>query len=226
MDPKQLVESLELKPKQQDELIVALTEGYDKNRLAKLLGIAPAAGNTAVKAAGTEKTLASLSSEQREQAEKTVSAMVEKFSTKDRELTAEDFGVVYYEAEDGKNEAAVMLTTDSGIYMGSYNNIMKNNEACQLDVDGRQVDTRAAMTFNLYKAFIGQAKKDDTDQLPDSSQLGVWTGTWLTGEAPRDRYAGYGYIYLDGQPLHRWYRDGVDASNRRFRPAVVLGSNS
>jgi len=171
------------------------------------------------------KPVESLSSpEQRQQAEAVIAALAEKF-----ERPAEDFGVVLVESVEGEPRAVVMLTAGNGIYKGSYNAVManKNTDDFMLEIDGRQVDTRTAMTWDVYQAFINGEKVRGTNPLPDSPQLAdqnnqPWTETWLTGEPADDFNAYSGLVNLEGYPNYVWGPRNYADDTLRFRPAVML----
>lgn len=173
--------------------------------------------------------LESLTPEKRERATALQTAMAEKFSTKETPLTPEDFGVVL-RGEGEEQEAVVMLTTDSGLYKGSYNSVMsskkKNKQNYTVEVDGEEIDTRSAMTWETYQAFIEQAKANGADPLPDSRQLSEqndqpWTGTWLTEEEADGFFAHFGDVG-DGGPRRHWDFRDRDWSILRVRPAAVV----
>jgi hypothetical protein len=118
-----------------------------------------------------------------------------------------------------------MLTTGNGLQYGSYNKIMGDKRAntakYTVEIDGQKVDTREAMTWKLYQAFIAGAEAP----LPDSTALqaekgGDWTATWLTGEQPGDLSAQYGDVD-DGRPSRDWDRRNDGWDSMRFRPAAV-----
>jgi len=196
-----------------------------------------AVGTTALEgAAATETTevttpkadiLEELSAEQRERATALQAAMAEKFSTEENPLSPEDFGVV--SVGEGENrKLVVMLTTDNGLYKGSWNNIMSKKSAKDftLEVDGQEVDTRSAMTWETYQAFINEAKRRGIDLLPDSEPLSKqngqpWTGTWLTGEKADEFDALYGDVNC-GEPYRGWSYRGDDWRTLRVRPAAEV----
>lgn len=224
MKPKELLKSLELDNQGRDDLLDALLGEYKKNKQP----LPVALGATATKAAKQEtkpkNALASLKPEQRQQAEAVITALAEKF-----ERQPEDFGVVLVESEEGEPRVVVMLTAGNGIYKGSYNAVManKNTDDFMLEIDGRQVDTRPAITWDVYQAFINGEKVRGTNPLPDSPQLAdqnnqPWTETWLTGE-PSDVFRAYsGRVLQVGLPDRPWHGRGNAFAFRRVRPAVVL----
>lgn len=144
-----------------------------------------------------------LSPEQQEKAKVIIAALVEKFSTEKRKLTAEDFGVLSfwrstYDYEKGwsiEGRTVVMLTAGFGLHMGSWKDIWENDDQFMVEIDGQQVDTRTAMDREVYEAFIRAEITKGNSPLPDSHALEKETGeffagtqltagTLLTGESP------------------------------------------
>lgn len=132
--------------------------------------------------------------------------------------------------ESRERRTFVMLITGNGLYKGSYDNIMNNKkankEAYMVEVDGKQIDTREAMTWDLYQAFINQAKADGVNPLPDSAALSKengqpWTKTWLTGEPAGGLYADYGDVREGGAERSWDFRRG-DWGVVRVRPAAEV----
>lgn len=186
-----------------------------------------------------------LTPEQQERATVLQSAMVERFSTKEISLSPEDFGLVvvlgpkrYYDMrglepmpeESRERRTFVMLITGNGLYKGSYDNIMNNKkankEAYMVEVDGKQIDTREAMTWDLYQAFINQAKADGVNPLPDSAALSKengqpWTKTWLTGEPAGGLRADSGDVRERVARRYWYYRYDV-WRDMRVRPAAEV----
>ena len=226
MKPNKLVESLSSREKR--AVLKALGEGYgDKDQLARLLNIAPAAGGVATKAARREAkpkdAPTSLKPEQRKQAEAVIANMAEKF-----ERPPEDFGVVMVENEAGEKRPVVMLTAGNGLYKGSWNTVMSDaqTEAFTIVVNGKQIDTRSAMTEDAYRAFIADEKARGIEPLPDSSQLSnengqPWTWTLLTGEQAHGFDAPVAYV-RDGNARRSWGSRVRSGSLVRVRPAVVI----
>lgn len=178
--------------------------------------------DTASEAAPVETDL---TPEQHERATSLQTALAEKFSTDERKLTPEDFGVVAVGTGEAQT-VLVMLTTGNGLYRGSYNQIMSDKKAnvasYTIEVDGQKVDTRKAMTWEAYQAFIARAEAP----LPDSTALRAengepWTATWLTGEQPDDLDAQYGDV-SDGGPYRNWSTRDDDWNSLWFRPAAVV----
>ena len=165
-----------------------------------------------------------LTPEQQERAKAKQVAFAEHFSTPERPLNPEDFGVVA--VGEGKNRRTfVMLTTGNGLYKGSYNAIMSNDEDFTVEIDGEAIDTRTAMTWGIYRAFIDQAKADG-NPLPDSAALAKennepHTATWLTGEKPRGLYARYGFV-RGSVAYRRWYYQDYDWGFLRVRPGAEI----
>lgn len=201
--------------KQSDEWLIEAADEIREAAKARGLELPAFVGSLAVDSATdtpevltpeTADLFNTLTPEQQERATVLQSAMVERFSTKEISLSPEDFGLVvvlgpkrYYDMrglepmpeESRERRTFVMLITGNGLYKGSYDNIMNNKkankEAYMVEVDGKQIDTREAMTWDLYQAFINQAKADGVNPLPDSAALSKengqpWTKTWLTGE--------------------------------------------
>lgn len=202
-------------------LVRGLTAGTIATAVAEMAEIVPAAPTTE-----TTPYEVDINPEERERASGLQTAFAEKFSTDERELTPEDFGVVVV-GEGEARQVFVMLTTGNGLQHGSYNKIMGKRRAnaakYTVEVDGQKIDTRKVMTRDLYYAFITQAKAP----LPDSVALliensGYWTvATWLTGEEPYGSYAQYGAVH-DGDPLHSWESRGCGWRHVGFRPAAVV----
>jgi len=162
-----------------------------------------------------------LTPEQHERAGVLQAALAEKFSTDERKLTPEDFGLVTV-GEGETKQVLVMLTTGNGLYHGSWNTIMNDKKANTIEIDGQKVDSRKAMTWEAYQALVAQA---DTP-LPDSQALQAengepWTATWLTGEQADGLRAQYGFVYYGGPD--RLWNDRRDGWNDiLFRPAAVV----
>ena len=165
-----------------------------------------------------------LTPEQQERAKAKQVAFAEHFSTPERPLNPEDFGVVA--VGEGKNRRTfVMLTTGNGLYKGSYNAIMSNDEDFTVEIDGEAIDTRTAMTWGIYRAFIDQAKADG-NPLPDSAALAKennepHTATWLTGEKPDELFAYFGYV-RGGDADRRWDGQYYGWSGMRVRPGAEI----
>lgn len=166
-----------------------------------------------------------LTPEQHERTGVLQTALAEKFSTDERKLTPEDFGLVAV-GEGEARQVLVMLTTGNGLYHGSWNTVMSykkaNTAKYTIEVDGQTVDTRTAMTWEAYQALIAQADAP----LPDSQALSAengkpWAATWLTGEQPVDLDAQYGYVG-DGEPCRYWRFRDIGWYDFRFRPAAVV----
>lgn len=144
-------------------------------------------------------------------------------------MTLKDFGLVAV-GEGKSRKVVVMLTTSNGLYRGSYDQIMSDKKANQaaytVKVNGQKIDTRQAMTWDLYQAFITQAEADGTHSLPDSVALAEdndepWTATWLTGEPAVGLDARYGRV-PGGRPNRFWDRRDDDWGVVRVRPAAVI----
>ena len=174
----------------------------------------------------TPTTDAELTPEQHERVSLLQTVLVEKFSTNERKLTPEDFGVVTV-GKGRTKKLLVALTTLDGLYQGSWDTIMNddkpNASKYTIEVDGQQVDTRKAMTWKAYQALIDQV---DTP-LPDRQEARAddgepWTGTWLTGEQPDDHLrAQFGFVN-GGGPVRDLYIRDHSWINLRFRPVVVV----
>ena len=173
--------------------------------------------------------LASLSPERRERATALKASFAEKFSTTERALSPEDFGVVLV-GEGEAQTAVVLLISGNGLYKVSYDRIMDkkkaNKAAYTVTVDGQTIDSREAMTWDTYRAFIASAKAQGPTPLPDSEPLAKennepWTGTWLTGEQADGFRAGYGLV-SGGDARRTWRTRHGDWSFLRFRPAAAV----
>lgn len=207
-----------------DELVRAAYErGLSVGSLATTEALAdPATDVAASEAAPIELELTPEQHERRITGLQT--AMAERFSTNERRLASKDFGVVAV-GEGERRKVVVMLTTGNGLYKGSYNQIMSDKKAnvasYTIEIDGQKVDTREAMTWDVYKAFIIQAKAQGVSPLPDSETLRAHT--WLTGEQPGDIHARSGSVYYDGDvPYRSWNLRGRLGGGMRFRPAAVV----
>lgn len=217
-------------PEELNELTAALPNEYE----CRGLEVPQLAGSvTLADTVVTESTpespapvdvFATLTPEQQERARAKQTALAEHFSTEAQPLSPEDFGVVA--VGEGENRSLfVMLTTGNGLYKGSYNTIMGDDGAFMLEVDGEQVDTRKDVTWDLYQAFIDQAKTGD-DPLPDSAALSEEndeprTGTWLTGEEPDGFGAGCGDVRRRG--ARRFWRNRYYVwYDLRVRPAAAI----
>jgi hypothetical protein len=164
--------------------------------------------------------LAGLKPEQYKRAEVAIAAMAEKFGR-----DPEEFSVVLVEMQDGQKQAVAALTSPSGIYKGSYDNMMssKNTDDFMIEIGDQEVDTRQAMTWEVYEAIIEDQKTKGTESLPDGLPL-PRTSTWLTGETSGESRSYYLGCVGDrsGQPDRLWTNQARDDENMRFRPAVVL----
>ncbi len=121
-----------------------------------------------------------------------------------------------------------MLTTGNGLYKGSFDKIIdkKSYKDFVIEVNGERIDTRKAMTWDTYKAFITQSKASGVNPLPDSRPLSEqndqpWTGTWLTGEQPTKLNANCGTVDGD-MPYRDWGIRSLDWYSMRVRPAAVV----
>ena len=173
--------------------------------------------------------LASLSPERRERAIVHKAMFAEQFSSPERTLSPEDFGVVLVGEAEGQT-AVMLLTSGNGLYKGSYDRIMDkkkaNKAAYTVEVNDRTIDSREAMTWETQKAFIASTKAQGLTPLSDREPLAKennepWTGTWLTGEQADDFLAYCGYVdggdvcgYLDIRH-YGW-------PSLRFRPAAAV----
>lgn len=131
--------------------------------------------------------------------------LADKFSTDDRELKPEDFGVISM-IKNGAPEVYVALTTPTGLFRGSYHAIMSrkrgNTAAYTVKVGGQRVDTREAMSRRLHRAINVQAlagyialgpAQPDSESDSDTSMVTVRSGTWYTGDRPEELIAPFGY---------------------------------
>ncbi len=173
--------------------------------------------------------LASLSPERRERAIVLKAMFAEQFSSSERTLSPEDFGVVLVGKAKAQT-AVVLLTSGSGLYKGSYDRIMDkkkaNKTAYTVEVNGQTIDSREAMTWDTYKAFIASAKAQGLTPLSDSRPLAKennepWTGTWLTGEQT-DGFDAYFGICHSGGAYRLWSVRNGDWHSLRFRPAAAV----
>jgi hypothetical protein len=165
----------------------------------------------------SDKVLGAIGPENWALAQQARTALAEKF-----EEPSDLFNAVLSQ-NGSSNELAMMYTGLSGLYRGSWNEVFARGKAKDYNVQLRdqKVDTRKAMTWSRYQAFIQATILRETTPLPDSSSLELWTDTWLTGEKTGAEYARLGFV-IDGQPYAYWHwRDNAN-SEHRVRPAVVI----
>lgn len=160
-----------------------------------------------------------LSPEQRIKAGLAAEALVNKFK-----LDSQDVGIVMVESAAGEPKPVVMYTAAEGIYRGSWEQVVskKANKDFMVKVGRQKVDTRQAMTFAVYDAFVEDAKSKGATPLPDSHTLTLLTGhnsgnfvmlipTGVVADGLRGDEATYYRIFKD---------DAGPAVC--FRPAVVI----
>lgn len=122
--------------------------------------------------------------------------LAQRFTTWDRRLLAENFGVVIDESEGSRNIYAI-LTDPTGLTMGSWNTIMAQDEATTdahtVMVNGQRLDTRLAMTRRVHRAmntqalatYLAQLGPNDMVPLAHDRSQHVSASLW-TGVVPRD----------------------------------------
>lgn len=196
--------------------------GLELPALAGAMALEGASADTEVAQAPEADELESLTPEQRERVQALQAALAEKFG-----LEPEAFGAVAV----GKGEQSrlvVMLTAGNGLYKGSWNAIMDKKSAkdFEIEVGGQKIDTRTAMTWEAYQAFVADARARGVELLPDSEPLSKrtgqpWSGTWLTGEKPDGLNARYGYVGY-GRPRCDWGRRNDVWRDLRVRPAAEV----
>lgn len=172
MQPEKLLQSLS------DQEVTGLLEALPKEladrgiELPATLGGATLGATTEVKpVVQPTDVFDALSPEQQEQAIKLTAAMAEKFG-----VEVNDFSIL--ETKNGIKTVA--YTAGNGIDLGdhpikffdkkrSWNSIFdkKNSKNFMIKVDGKRVDTRTGMTWDVYDAMINAAKARG-DELPDS----------------------------------------------------------
>ncbi len=162
--------------------------------------------------------LSLLSPEQVERAKLGAVALAEKFG-----LESKDFSVLRTkDAENGEDTFFVVLTTDEGIDLGnpyktydkkrSWDSIApeKPNKQFEIEIDGKTVDTRTAVTFELLHEV--------TKTNPNTREW-VWeTGSPEKADVSRASIVclTFHYAFLSRLPRDIAYDD------IRFRPAIAL----
>ncbi len=144
--------------------------------------------------------------------------MAEKFG-----VCEEEFSILETTNGNGESRFTATYTAAKGIYKGSWSQIFAKREdkEFKVDVNGKKIDTRKAMNWDLYKALIINAKVIGVTPLPDSYGQGVNTRTWLTGEEAFPRTALCG-CHNDGHTFTILRGHSVGTRSIRFRPAVVI----
>lgn len=99
-------------------------------------------------------------------------------------LDRRGFSVIRTESNEKMN-FHVVYVENSGIYMGSWDQVISGKGQFLIEVNGQEIDTRDGMTEQVYAAFITGRKINGRTPLPDSSELEKWSWTWLTGEQER-----------------------------------------
>lgn len=151
--------------------------------------------------------------------------MAEAFSTVERPLGREDFRLISVGPGDDRR-AAVILSAGNGLSYGGTFDSLISDDRFVIENGGELIDTRAAMTWDAYQAFIGDAKPKLAGSLPDSLELTeqngrAWTATWLTGE-PADEFGARCGRVVRGEPGLTWYNRFSVWSAVRVRPIAVL----
>lgn len=177
--------------------------------------------------------LSLLSPEQAERAIRLTSAMAKKFS-----VDESDFSILALKTESSEKhitiayDVVVVYSGSNGIHKGSWNEIMdkKSSKNFTVNVDHKNIDTREALTLDVYKAIVEKAIANG-ETLPDSRQLSdknnqPWTWTLLTGEKSEAKITlDAPHAYVDDTDSARGplvYDPTYDGEIVRFRPAVVL----
>lgn len=185
-----------------------------------------------------------LSPEQQEKAGKLTIAMAEKFHVHEY-----DFCVIETTNEDKTSQFTVVYSAPVGLYSGSWVTTFKSTriDEFMIEVNGKSIDTRTGMTWDVYKAFIDHAKSKGMNSLPDSKNplpdsrecpvdgsLGKGRScTWLTGEAtgstPQEMQAKGSRAYVEqaiaviDDNLQYIGRANLGQSDyTRFRPTAVI----
>jgi len=133
-----------------------------------------------------------------------------------------DFAVV-----DVDGHLTLVYSADMGVYRGSYADIWdhKSTNAFVFEVLGKTIDTRSALTYDVYCAFVRHLVDRGVTPLPDSHEYAELhqchaSYTWLTGEPARGVLAQVGLV-LVGAP----YRNALSVGDRgmaSFRPSAPL----
>ncbi len=171
----------------------------------------------------------------REQAEKAVElakAMAEKF--RDHGASAEFFRIVRTINYDvGGDTLTVVYAASKGLDLGpgrdyhekerSWKNIFdqRNRDKFVVSVDGREIDTRVGMTYDVYRGMISDARLRG-EEIPDANN---YTDTWLTGETtmPEPGWAPVCRYRADRGKIQRvQFQQNDNYGSLRFRPAAVI----
>ncbi len=167
------------------------------------------------------EVFASLNFEEQKYVESLQAAMVEKFSTDERPLSIEDFGVV-----TKANAVYIMLTTTAGLYKGSFDAIMKKRGhrlEYVINVNNESIDTRFGMDMELFEAFVNQIKATgDSTPMPDMHTIDNDTSTLMTGEEELKYKAHIGFVDRDGSVGRTWVSRECATPDMRFRPAALV----
>jgi hypothetical protein len=122
-----------------------------------------------------------------------------------------------------KDKTAIM---HRGLYKGSYNDVMNApRKDYEIRVGNKRIDTRKAMTSDLFDAFIDYCQQEKIDPLPyspDPKEDGYWLWAMLTGE-PLTAGGHVQIRFIRGGQVNRDI-DYPDGGGRGLRvcPAVVV----
>jgi hypothetical protein len=138
------------------------------------------------------------------------------------DLDPQEFVVV-----EADGHLSLVYAGEAGVYCGSWNDIFdeKSTGRFVVEVHDRQVDTRTALSYAVYCAFIDGLVARGVDPLPDSHEFAhehhcQASYTWLTGEQYRFGYAPVGLVVC-GAP----YRNALSPTDHgvaMFRPSARL----
>lgn len=140
-----------------------------------------------------------------------------------------DFNCVVDQRKGRPGRLAVMATSRAGIFRGSWDDIFARETRGDYMImfEGKEVDTRAEMGFELYQAMVAtEHARSPRAILPDTHDAvhTRWSNTWLTGQ--RRRYskgdeAPVAYV-LDGGPVIDLRPKNVGDVRGWVRPVIVL----
>lgn len=158
-----------------------------------------------------------LNPEQQKRATELATAMARKFG-----LDRCGFSVIRTESNGG-TKFHVVYVENAGLYMGSWDHILSDNEQFLIEVGGQVIDTRDGMTKQVYAAFITGRKINCRTPLPDSSELEKWSWTWLTGEKAMAGQVDAPVMYTDkGKVITGSARINLADKFICFRPSVII----
>jgi len=152
-------------------------------------------------------------------------ALADKFHT-----NPADFNCVVDQRPRRPGRLAVMATSRAGIFKGSWDEIFAPDSRADyvVDFEGRRIDTRRGMDFELYRAMIAteRARNPSRRVLHDTRDRvhRRWSNTWMTGATKRDTRhdeAPVAYM-LDGRPVQDGRPKNVGVIRGWVRPVIPL----